>query len=736
MYRIKRNDYNKGLGYHPSPRQLRGGSLIDDSAINYGKDVTTDKLKASSDFANQYKSAISDVGMEMPTLKSGSKKDRDTYREQMAIYNKKVKELEKGFMNKYKDEITQNVDSQFAAAGYVKDKNGRWIKPASISDVPWLDKATKWIPGATDFMNRAISSGEQLYNKPNLGNIINAGTTLVDSATAGYNAAKQLADPKKLIKDIAIQQGKKALGMGLPKDYNKIDNHYNGHKKRKLQGNGIIGRGDDDKVIEETKEETKEDDTAQQLKDEIINYLTNDIAGTNTKTHEYLNNIPVEIITEFTDEDLDNIINKPKGASRLETIKTIKGRIYNDIKKSIDENEDEKEKLDITIDVAPKPEIKQVVSKSTPAINPNEEIKKEANRRKIILINKPPNENENNILERHLEGKYTIDELKKKIDDENKEKEQKQIEKEKANKQYYKENLKEEAEASSLVFNKQITPTILKNRNNKIKQIQKKATATGNEYENFDIATQNDAKDGIIIGTGKIDYTNSNFAPNKKFQINKVNEFHTLDAVTYDTNGRIGLKENKNYFNNTLRRYNSKGELEIAYPIQNTKLGNSKDIKMNWIQKDNKQYIIGDIIEDNESLKIIEKDAKTNKIIKEIPVKNVSDYDFNILTSVKTKDGLEPEELTFDVINNILEIAEPVERDDGTTAMMPKDNYTLASFKPNLKNYPDTEEGEEAYDKDFKNWQSVKIHFDDYEGDKTFFVPKRLTKNRFNEIKK
>jgi hypothetical protein len=62
---------------------------------------------------------------------------------------------------------------------------------------------------------------------------MNAGQTLVDSGMAGYNMGKQLADPKKLIKDIAIQQGKKALGMGLPKDYNKIDNHYNGYKKRK-----------------------------------------------------------------------------------------------------------------------------------------------------------------------------------------------------------------------------------------------------------------------------------------------------------------------------------------------------------------------------------------------------------------------------------------------------------------------------------------------------------------------
>jgi hypothetical protein len=209
---IRKEDTFSGLG-------IKGGSLIDDSGVNYGKDTSTKNLKASSDFADQYKSALSDVDMEMPTLKSGSKKDRDTYREQMAIYNKKVKDKEKGFKQQYKSEIMGNLDDQFLKAGYTKDKNGRWTKPASISDVPFLDKAIGWIPGATDFANTAIKAGEKVYNKPNIENIVNAGKVLVDSATSGYNMGKKLADPKKLIKDIAIEQGKKVLGMGI-KDKN------------------------------------------------------------------------------------------------------------------------------------------------------------------------------------------------------------------------------------------------------------------------------------------------------------------------------------------------------------------------------------------------------------------------------------------------------------------------------------------------------------------------------------
>jgi len=259
---MKPQNHNKGLFYHPSPRQLRGGSLIDDSGVNYGKDTSTKNLKASSDFADQHKTALSDVDMEIPTLKSGSKKDRDLYRNQMAIYNKKVKDKEKGFKQQYKSEIMGNLDNQFLQAGYTKDKNGKWTKPASISDVPFLDKAIGWIPGATDFANRAISAGEKVYNKPNLENIMNAGQTLADSAMSGYNMGKQLADPKKLIKDIAIQQGKKALGMGFPRNYSNVDNHYNGHKKRKLQGRGAGGapKKINKITIIEKKEEKKEDD--------------------------------------------------------------------------------------------------------------------------------------------------------------------------------------------------------------------------------------------------------------------------------------------------------------------------------------------------------------------------------------------------------------------------------------------------------------------------------------------
>ena len=221
--------HNSGIFYKSLPRNMRGGSLIDDSNINYGMDTSTNKLKASSDFANQYKTALENVDMEMPTLKSGSKKDRDLYREQMAIYNKKVKEQEKGFKQQYKDEINENLENQFTSAGYTKDKSGKWRKPASLSDVPWMEKAIGWIPNATEFANNAISAGEKVYNKPNLENIMNAGQTLTDSATTGYNLGKQLTDPKKIIKDIAIQQGKKALGMGI-----KIDKHYNGWKYKKL----------------------------------------------------------------------------------------------------------------------------------------------------------------------------------------------------------------------------------------------------------------------------------------------------------------------------------------------------------------------------------------------------------------------------------------------------------------------------------------------------------------------
>jgi hypothetical protein len=253
---MKPENHNKGLFYHPSPRQLRGGTLIDDSGVNYGKDTSTKNLKASSDFAEQYKSALSDVDMEMPTLKSGSKKDRDLYRNQMAIYNKKVKDKEKGFKQQYKDEIMGNLDEQFLQAGYTKDKSGKWRKPASISSVPFLDKAIGWIPGATDFANRAISAGEKVYNKPNLENIMNAGQTLADSAMAGYNMGKQLADPKKLLKDIAIQQGKKLVGMGLPKDYNKIHNHYNSWK---MKGKGTEGAPNQRNKINVIEKEPKQE---------------------------------------------------------------------------------------------------------------------------------------------------------------------------------------------------------------------------------------------------------------------------------------------------------------------------------------------------------------------------------------------------------------------------------------------------------------------------------------------
>jgi hypothetical protein len=208
----------------------------------------------------------------------------------MAIYNKKVKDKEKGFKQQYKSEIMGNLDDQFLQAGYTKDKNGRWTKPASISDVPFLDKAIGWIPGATDFANRAISAGEKVYNKPNLENIMNAGQTLADSAMSGYNMGKQLADPKKLIKDIAIQQGKKALGMGLPKDYNKIDNHYNSWKMKGRGAGGAPKRKPLINVVEDVEETTEPKETEP-----------------NEKQNE-----TKDTINEDEDEDLDALLSNEK----------------------------------------------------------------------------------------------------------------------------------------------------------------------------------------------------------------------------------------------------------------------------------------------------------------------------------------------------------------------------------------------------------------------------------------
>ncbi len=320
---MKQENHNKGLFYHPSPRQLRGGSLIDDSGVNYGKDTSTKNLKASSDFAEQHKAALSDVDMQMPTLKSGSKKDRDLYRNQMAIYNKKVKDKEQGFHKQYKSEIMGNLDEQFLQAGYTKDKSGKWRKPASLASVPWMEKAIGWIPGATDFANRAISAGEKVYNKPNLENIMNAGQTLADSAMSGYNMGKQLADPKKLIKDIAIQQGKKALGMGLPRNYSNVDNHYNSHK-RKIKGRGLIkeekplGGKDDD--VEDVFEiyytaEPDDPDELEKIYDTFIEPKINEMVPfKKPQEQEFIKDIFKQYFTSegITTEDITKFTKDPK----------------------------------------------------------------------------------------------------------------------------------------------------------------------------------------------------------------------------------------------------------------------------------------------------------------------------------------------------------------------------------------------------------------------------------------
>ena len=97
------------------------------------------------------------------------------------------------------------MESDLIAQGYTKDSKGVWRKPASIKDVPWLDSVMGAI-GARDFANRAISAGQNLYNKPSLSTAIEAGKVMVDSAKSGMNLAEnannKLTKASNIVKSI------------------------------------------------------------------------------------------------------------------------------------------------------------------------------------------------------------------------------------------------------------------------------------------------------------------------------------------------------------------------------------------------------------------------------------------------------------------------------------------------------------------------------------------------------
>lgn len=232
---------NKGLFYKPVKGQIKGGALVDTSNVAFG-DTSTKNFKASSDFNEQLQKYLNDEPV--PQLRSGSKADRDKYREEMVLYNKRKSEKQKEFMGKYKDDIDKANDEKFLEAGYYKDKNGRWQKPASLEDVPWLNDVAGAI-GARNFFNKAIRTGETFYNKPNLENTIALGKTAIDYFNTGKNLAEKVADPKKLVKDIAIEQGKKLLGAGL-----------NVEGKLKLYKNGSLLL--DGKLLKDIKLKVKE----------------------------------------------------------------------------------------------------------------------------------------------------------------------------------------------------------------------------------------------------------------------------------------------------------------------------------------------------------------------------------------------------------------------------------------------------------------------------------------------
>ena len=168
-----------------------------------GANLLDENGKPVENFNSELQKSLNDEPA--PVLKSGSKKDRDKYRQEMNAYNKRVKEKEKVFKDEYKGQITKKLESDLIAQGYTTDSKGVWRKPASLSDVPLLDKAFSAV-GLKGFANRAISAGENLYNKPSLSTAIEAGKVMVDSAKSGMNLAEnannKLTKASNIVKSI------------------------------------------------------------------------------------------------------------------------------------------------------------------------------------------------------------------------------------------------------------------------------------------------------------------------------------------------------------------------------------------------------------------------------------------------------------------------------------------------------------------------------------------------------
>lgn len=177
------------------------GDLLDESGDH-----------ANANFNTELQNALH-KDREPPTLKSGSKKDREAYRVAMNAYNAQTKDLENMFKEEYKGQINKKIDEKLIAEGYTKDKNGVWRKPASLDDVPLFAETIGKIPGMKAFANRAITAGERLYEKPSLSTALDAGKVLVDSFKQGANVAKS-GDDK--VQDISKKIGavKSAIGAG------------------------------------------------------------------------------------------------------------------------------------------------------------------------------------------------------------------------------------------------------------------------------------------------------------------------------------------------------------------------------------------------------------------------------------------------------------------------------------------------------------------------------------------
>jgi hypothetical protein len=252
-----------GLFYHPSQynHYMTGGQLVDISNVREN-DLSTNAYRPTKNFNEQLQAFIRDIPV--PQLQGSTREARNKYREDMVLYNNYVKNKEREFMQIYKDEILGNVERRFIEAGYTKDKNGIWRKPLTVQDLPWLDTLTDFIPNSKEFLNNAMQTGERFYENPNLENAIELGNTAVNAWNVGKATAEKLVNPKKLIKDYAIQKGKEMLGLGFRnKDFNKLDSHYNGHRKNK---NKIIGMGDikfkkhdEDEILYETEEKYDEE---------------------------------------------------------------------------------------------------------------------------------------------------------------------------------------------------------------------------------------------------------------------------------------------------------------------------------------------------------------------------------------------------------------------------------------------------------------------------------------------